>query len=90
MSHALVKAEPYQDMPGYAPPLFWFLRRRVIGRAGARLDWADIYREFVTPDWHNPPSPRAVASALAWLCSEWGVRVDVIGRNVYCLDCAWG
>ena len=39
-------------------------------KAGARLDWADIYREFVTPDWASPPSPRAVAAALAWLCHE--------------------
>jgi hypothetical protein len=76
-------------VPGYVPALVSFMRRTVMIVPGARLDWADIYREFVTPDWYSPPSPKAVAAALAYLCECYQVRVEVVGGAVYCCDCAW-
>jgi hypothetical protein len=96
MSRALARRAPagqpvaaYVDVPGYVPALVSFLRRRVAGKAGARMDWAEVYREFAGPGtgWGSTPSPRAVAAALTYLCECYGVRVEVIGRNVYCVDC---
>ena len=59
------------------------------GEAGARLDWADIYRAFAGPGtgWRSPTPPHSFGQALAWLCRAKGVRVEVDGSSIYCLDC---
>lgn len=74
-------------VPGYVPPLAAFLARRVVGKAGARLDWQDVYRAFAGTGWRSPPPPHAFGQAMAWLCRAKAVRVEVDGSRVYCLDC---
>jgi hypothetical protein len=87
-------AKPAEDIwvPGYVPPLCAFLARRVVGAAGARLDWEDIYVAFAGPGtgWRSPPPRKAFVQALAYLCKARGVRVEVDGSRVYCVGCAWG
>jgi hypothetical protein len=86
MSRALVPAE-YVDIPGYAPALASFLRRRCVGKAGARMNWAHVYAEFAGRGWRSQPSPRAFAAAMAYLCRVRGVRIETDGTNVWCVGC---
>lgn len=78
---------PAERVPGYVPPLAMFLARRVAGQAGARLDWQDIYRAFVADGWRSVPPPQQFGQGMAWLCRAKGVRVEVDGGCIYCLDC---
>jgi hypothetical protein len=77
-------------VPGYAPPLAWFLRRRVVGAPGQRMDWEDVYRAFAGPGtgWMSPPDRRAFALAMRHICALRGVRIEIAGECVYCPDCA--
>jgi hypothetical protein len=83
--NALTK--PALAVPGYVPPLREFMRQRVVVEAGARMDWADVYRAFVDAPWRSLPPPEAVAAAFAYLCWREGIRVLRDGGAVYCLDC---
>lgn len=85
--NALAVADAREWVPGYVPPLAMFLARRVLGAPGKRMDWEDVYRAFTAGPWRSVPPRQHFVQAMTWLCKSKGVRIEIDGARVYCLDC---
>ena len=77
-------------IPGYVPPVWAWMRRKMVQERSARADWADLYAAFIAGWAAIPESRRPTAQhfgkALKHICEHRGIRIELSGDRVYCCD----
>ena len=90
MSRALTTRGVTAYVPGYAPPVWAWMKRSLNPAPGERVDWIDLYNIFIA-GWQDVPedrrpTPHHFAQALKFLAIRNGIRIEIAGERVYFCD----